>query len=695
VSNPSLHCDLVMQGGITSGIVYPPAVLELKDTYTFRSIGGTSAGAIAAAGIAAAELNREHGGFEFLQQHIQEWLTQGDHLRHLFQAEPETQPLMDVLNATLEMLDEGTAKTTAPPAGTAVPAAQSSSEPNYLFLRFVQRLMPIFPPFVFTIGNKLIHTWTLPGQSASPVYAPFHQGGRRGLLWGMIIGLVLAVVLSLALLGVLSLLGSRPNGWTLRGVLLVFVVFAGVLGPLVGWFGLWTGRALGTVVQLVNTVLTGLPKNFYGLCSGHSAHPDGTNLTDWLDTVLRQMSGEPQTTPLTFAQLKAKQIQLKMVTSNVSHGQPYVLPEGLHNFVFRKEDMDRLFPEAIVQYMIQTPPDPGDPDPAKRPLVPSEHLPDGYYFLPTEDKLPVVFCARLSLSFPFLLSAVPLYTISTRAYANYTNAVKQKQNPARLTTGDLQRNWFSDGGVCSNFPIQFFDAWLPVRPTFGINLTSSSPATSVLQAYDTGQQAAATVASSDDAVYLPKAEERQDPEWSDVQNLFSFGLAIFGTAQNYRDTMQAHLPSYRERIVQVRLDAAEGGLNLTMPKPVIDKVVTKGHDAGKVLLDQFDFQHHVWVRFQVLMAQLEENFRQMQGVLNYPSFEQILKEQCKENENAPPLDGSQQDKPSSQVLMARLEALKNMIKEWNQLPGDGTATHGPLYKDAPISNPVLRVTPEV
>src|SRR5947209_7559014 len=226
-----------MQGGITSGIVYPPAVLELKDTYTFRSIGGTSAGAIAAAGIAAAELNREHGGFEFLEQHIQEWLTQGDNLRHLFQAEPEAQPLMDVLNATLEMLsDARTAKTTAVRAGTQASEAPSSSEPNYLFLRLVQRLMPIFPPFVFTIGNKLIHNWMLPGQAASPVYAPFHQGGRRGLLWGIVAGLVLATMLSLALLGVLSLLGSRPSGWTLGGVLLVFVVFAGVLGPLAGWF---------------------------------------------------------------------------------------------------------------------------------------------------------------------------------------------------------------------------------------------------------------------------------------------------------------------------------------------------------------------------------------------------------------------------------------------------------------------------
>ncbi len=42
------HCDVVMKGGITSGIVYPPAVCELAQDYRFECVGGTSAGAIAA-----------------------------------------------------------------------------------------------------------------------------------------------------------------------------------------------------------------------------------------------------------------------------------------------------------------------------------------------------------------------------------------------------------------------------------------------------------------------------------------------------------------------------------------------------------------------------------------------------------------------------------------------------------------------
>ncbi len=51
-------CDLVMKGGITSGVIYPQAVLALAKNYCFRSIGGTSAGAIAAAMTAAAEYGR-------------------------------------------------------------------------------------------------------------------------------------------------------------------------------------------------------------------------------------------------------------------------------------------------------------------------------------------------------------------------------------------------------------------------------------------------------------------------------------------------------------------------------------------------------------------------------------------------------------------------------------------------------------
>ena len=99
--NPSDECDLVMKGGITSGIVYPPAVLKLASKYRFRCIGGTSAGAIAAAVTAAAEYGRESGGFERLKQ-ASDQLGNGTFLRDLFQPSRKTAPLMNTLFALVE-----------------------------------------------------------------------------------------------------------------------------------------------------------------------------------------------------------------------------------------------------------------------------------------------------------------------------------------------------------------------------------------------------------------------------------------------------------------------------------------------------------------------------------------------------------------------------------------------------------------
>ena len=49
------NADLVMKGGITSGVVYPKAVVRVARDYRIHNIGGTSVGAIAAALTASAE----------------------------------------------------------------------------------------------------------------------------------------------------------------------------------------------------------------------------------------------------------------------------------------------------------------------------------------------------------------------------------------------------------------------------------------------------------------------------------------------------------------------------------------------------------------------------------------------------------------------------------------------------------------
>ena len=79
-------CDIIMKGGITSGVVYPKAILRLSERYRFRSIGGTSAGAIAAAITAAAEYNRDGGGYQTIAGLPEELQNR---LLTLFQPSPE------------------------------------------------------------------------------------------------------------------------------------------------------------------------------------------------------------------------------------------------------------------------------------------------------------------------------------------------------------------------------------------------------------------------------------------------------------------------------------------------------------------------------------------------------------------------------------------------------------------------------
>jgi len=38
-SRPQRTCDIVMKGGITSGVVYPHAICELARTYRFVDVG--------------------------------------------------------------------------------------------------------------------------------------------------------------------------------------------------------------------------------------------------------------------------------------------------------------------------------------------------------------------------------------------------------------------------------------------------------------------------------------------------------------------------------------------------------------------------------------------------------------------------------------------------------------------------------
>ncbi|MBK6312407.1 MAG: patatin-like phospholipase family protein [Candidatus Microthrix sp.] len=100
--SPEYECDVILKGGITSGIVYPPAIAELAQYHRFRGIAGASAGAIGASA-AAAEVGRqsETGRFGLLDSLPAELSATDDRgrtkLLRLFQPQDETRPIFDIV----------------------------------------------------------------------------------------------------------------------------------------------------------------------------------------------------------------------------------------------------------------------------------------------------------------------------------------------------------------------------------------------------------------------------------------------------------------------------------------------------------------------------------------------------------------------------------------------------------------------
>ena len=86
-------CDLVMKGGITSGVLYPAAIQEIGEKFHLVGIGGTSAGAIASCVAAAAEYRRRQtgsaDGFNMLEK-VADDMAQPNALLSLFRPDKDT-----------------------------------------------------------------------------------------------------------------------------------------------------------------------------------------------------------------------------------------------------------------------------------------------------------------------------------------------------------------------------------------------------------------------------------------------------------------------------------------------------------------------------------------------------------------------------------------------------------------------------
>ena len=492
--------DLVMKGGITSGVIYPGAVTALAARYRFRKLGGSSAGAIAAAVTAAAEYGRQTGRGTGMDQlaRVTDDLAKPGFLFALFQPTDAARPLWEIVLA----LAQRALAERRRGAGLAVRAAAMAIR------RRPARLLPA----------------------------------------------VLAVTLVAAAIGAAAALGPPDAfGWVLLGVLGLLAVAGGLAYS--------AGLAL---VRLVRETHASLPDSEYGLCPGSQQRAeDPPALVEWLHAHIQAAAGRgPDDPPLTFADLEAEGIGLAMTTTDLSYARPVPVPLPEETYMFEAPAMLRRFPRSVVAHMVGGP----------APDLESSRL----HWMPGRD-LPVVVGVRLSLSFPLLLSAMPLHAYWL--------------DPTRV-------NLFSDGGICSNFPIHFFDAWFPQTPTFGFDLVEGDP----------GEPRV-----GDPAVPAP-------PRWSQVGSLGQFTRQMVDAMQNWRDALQTELPGFRDRVVQVPLGPGEGGLNLQMTAPQIKRLMSRGAEAADRLDRKFDWERHRFVRYLTLMQLVQRNLRLMAEPAAFPDF---------------------------------------------------------------------------
>jgi predicted acylesterase/phospholipase RssA len=546
-ANPSLECDIVMKGGITSGVIYPRAVCELAKTYRLRSVGGSSAGAIAATGAAAAEFGRATGGFEQLEK-LPRDITEpssagGSVLFRLFQPTEETYPLYRAFTAGM-----GKSKRTE------------------------SILLALLTGFWL---------WAL-------------AGALPGLL----------VI-------VLCALGSGPARWV------------GMLAGLVlALLGLFAGIAVGAVKMLAGVSGTG-----YGLCTGMpGAGPKGADaLTPWLHKRFQSMAGRPGGKVLTFGDLAAKGIELRTMTTNLNRREPMAMPWTNQEYFFEPAEMRELFPDDVVDWMVSKPPEAGPDgnalssrDIRQRDLLRAQAGSKRPWPAPAD--VPVVVATRMSLSFPILITAVRLYAVNYSLTANrdarqaadaWLTANPDRpaaEGAAEVLPRSFEPNWFSDGGICANLPVHFFDSPLPTRPTFAVDLAGFPP-----------DRTKSPNESENCYLPIPNQAGLLRP-WvtlstSGLGALKSFVSQIVDTARGWVDAGQLVMPGYRDRVVTIYHDNAEGGINLAMPEPIVTSLANRGQAAAELLVEKFvgtpegheegwGWNNQRWIRFRTATAGL-------------------------------------------------------------------------------------------
>ncbi|GAA0231235.1 hypothetical protein GCM10010492_32330 [Saccharothrix mutabilis subsp. mutabilis] len=559
------YCDVTMRGGAASGVVYPWAVVELARHYRFRSLGGASAGAIAAAFTAAAEKGRDAGGFGKLAEVIR-WFAHPDwRLAQLFQPSEHTRKLYRIVAASMQSRD-----TTGRSATTCLVLALLGAIGfrAKIALTLVLALWLVGPTAWFLAVDwgttpswvliALIVTVLVVVPSVLLRVRPRRKTRRStALTWLRRLGTAALLVLPLIPVYLatrwttpsLASAATATAWWLVLGFAFVSAVATTYL--------LGAKRFLTAKAQAIHFGLVpgtgGFTANFWDRRCGVPRSTGVPPMSDWFADRLDDLAG---TENLKFSDLTTN---LVLMTTDLSEGRPYRLPfsEPRPEWLYCTRCLNNVVPQRITDALD------GAETPHACPL-------DGTPLRTLPHDLPVALAVRMSMPMPGLIAAVPL--------------CRAEPEP--------RVHWFSDGGITSNFPIHFFDSLLPRWPTFGLTLSGFR--------------------GSNDPVWLPEQDSSTaGTPHRDVARPLQFATAILDTMLAWRDTMQSALPGYRGRIAHIRLADGEGGTNLFMPPDTILALAERGRLAGTLLRDRFTADdaektdRYRWIRMRLAMREYQ------------------------------------------------------------------------------------------
>jgi len=443
------------------------------------------------------------------------------------------------------------------------------------------------------------------------------------------------------------------------------------------------------IVMVVGWDLLALARQGFGLCFGKRQDPleqGRPAFTDWLHEGIQAASGRPLDQPLTFRHLweapgglgaasaplarpmrQPRSIDLRMISTSLSHGRPYGLPlaEDGSRLFFRPEELAPYFPESVMAYLCDK----------ARPYAPQragDPAAGDYLELPRGD-LPVIVATRMSLSFPVLFKAVPLYAIDD-------------EGPG--VPRQMRRCWFADGGICSNFMIHQFDAILPKWPTFGIALESARDERQLPVA-----EPATVVVTEFHAEGREEVWNRFDPgpgaspPVGTGTMLKGFLVSLLDATKDWNDNTSMRMSGTRDRIARIKLkgggESALGGLNLRLSgAQIMEMARDYGWPAGKKLVDKFSpergqvrpgqpttagWDEHRWVRFQSFVHGLRDRVNGFEAASEQAGYCLPLSQQIEHARQAPPLRGEGEEaltKAQADALQATRLALIALEKSF-------------------------------